>query len=65
MMINRIQEFCTHLFQINHLVVYGKVIHIFLKTFNSEIQKTEVLFTDQNSQPLKIKNKMNLNLINK
>ena len=65
MMINRIQEFCTHLFQINNLVVYQKVNHIFLKTSNSDIQKTEVLFTDQNSQPLKIKDKMNLNLTNK
>ena len=26
--------------------------HIFFKTFNSEFQKTEVWYTDQNSQPL-------------
>ena len=28
--------------------------HIFLQTFNSEFQKIEVWFTDQNSQPLEI-----------
>ena len=28
---------------------------IFLKTFNSEFQTTEVWFTDQNIQPLEIK----------
>ena len=31
--------------------------HIFLKTFNSELQAIEVWFTDQNSQPLEIKDK--------
>ena len=65
MMINRIQEFCTHLFQINHLVVYEKVNHIFLKISNSEIQKTEVLFYRSKYLTIKNKNKMNLNLINK
>ena len=33
--------------------------HIFLKTFNSEFQKIEVLFTDKSSQPLEIKDKIN------
>ena len=28
--------------------------HIFLKTFNSEYNETEVWFTDQNSKPLEI-----------
>ena len=37
--------------------------HVFLKTFNSEFQATEVCFTDQNSQPLEIEDKMNLTLI--
>ena len=37
--------------------------HIFLKTFNSEFQEIEVRFTDQNSQPLEIEEKINLTLI--
>ena len=38
--------------------------HIFLKTFNSEFHEMEVWFPDQNSQPLEIKDKMNLTLLN-
>ena len=34
--------------------------HIFLKTFNSEYDKIIVWFTDQNSQPLEIKDRINL-----
>ena len=37
--------------------------HVFLKTFNSEFQETEVWFTDQKSQPLQIEDKINLTLI--
>ena len=37
--------------------------HIFLKTFNSEFQDIEVWFTDQNSQPLEIEDKINLTLV--
>ena len=37
--------------------------HIFLKTFNSEFQTTEVWFTDQNRQPLEIKDRINLTLV--
>ena len=37
--------------------------HIFLKTFNSEYRKIIVWFTDQNSQPLEIKNRINLTMI--
>ena len=37
--------------------------HIFLKTFNSEFQAIEVWFTDQNSQPLEIEDKINLTLV--
>ena len=36
--------------------------HIFLKTFNSEFQENEVCFTDQNSQPLEIEDRINLTL---
>ena len=37
--------------------------HIFLKTFNSEFKSVEVSFTDQNSQPLEIENRINLALV--
>ena len=36
---------------------------IFLKTFISEFQAIEVWFTDQNSQPLEIEDKINLTLV--
>ena len=44
---------------------FGKLLeissknHIFLKTFNSEIQGTDVWFTDQSSQPLEIEDRIN------
>ena len=34
--------------------------HIFLKIFNSEFQNIQVWFTDQNSQPLEIEDRINL-----
>ena len=34
--------------------------HVFSKTFNSEFQDIEVWLTDQNSQPLEIKDSINL-----
>ena len=37
--------------------------HIFLKTINSEIKDIEVWFTDQNSQPLEIEDRINLILV--
>ena len=37
--------------------------HIFLKTFNSEFQELKVWFTDQNSRPLEVEDKINLTLI--
>ena len=37
--------------------------HIFLKTFNSKYQRIEVWFTHQNSQPLKIEDRINLTLV--
>ena len=39
--------------------------NVFLKTFNSEFYEIEVWFTDQNSQPLEIEDKINLTLITK
>ena len=37
--------------------------HIFLKTFNSEYDEIIVLFTDQNSKPLEIEDRINLTMI--
>ena len=37
--------------------------HIFLITFNSEFQAIKVWFTDQNSQPLEIEDRINLTLV--
>ena len=37
--------------------------HIFLKTFNSEFQGIKVWFTDQNSRPLEVEDKINSTLI--
>ena len=37
--------------------------HIFLKTLNSEFRNIEVWFTDQNSQPLELDDRINLTLV--
>ena len=37
--------------------------HILLKTFNSEYDKIEIWFTDQNSEPLEIEDRINLTLV--
>ena len=37
--------------------------HIFLKTFNSEYDEIVVWSTDQNSQPIEIKDRINLTMI--
>ena len=37
--------------------------HVFLKTFNSEFQEDKVWFTNQNSRPLEVEDKVNLTLI--
>ena len=42
------------------LLEISPMSHIFLKTFNSEFQDIEVWFTDQNSQPLDIEDRINL-----
>ena len=48
---------------------FGKLLeisptnHIFLKTFNSEYDEIKVWFTDQNSQPLQIEEKINLAML--
>ena len=37
--------------------------HIFFKTFNSEYGEIIVWFTDQNSQPLEIEDRINLTMV--
>ena len=37
--------------------------HIFLKTFNSEYNEIKAWFTDQNSQPLEIEDRINLTMV--
>ena len=37
--------------------------HIFLKTFNSQFQKIIIWFTDENSKPLEIEDRINLTLV--
>ena len=37
--------------------------HIFLKIFNSEYDEMKVWFTDQNSQPLEIEDRLNLTMV--
>ena len=37
--------------------------HIFLKTFNSEYDEIKVWFTDQNSQPLEVVDRINLTMV--
>ena len=39
--------------------------HIFLKTFNSEYDEIKTWFTDQNSKPLEIEDRINLTLVTK
>ena len=62
MIINKIQEYYTLLYQINLLVI-SPTNHIFLKTFNSEYNEIEVWFTDQNSKPLEIEDRINLTMV--
>ena len=37
--------------------------HIFLKTLNSEYDEIKVWFTDENSQPLEIEDRINLTMV--
>ena len=65
MIINKIHEYYILLFQINLLVAYQifLLLIIFLKIFNSEYDEIVVWFTDQNSQPLEIVDRIDLAMI--
>ena len=45
------------------LLEISPINHIFLKTFNSECDEIKSWFTDQNSQPLEIEDRINLTLV--
>ena len=51
------------LYAFGSLLEISPTNHIFLKTFNSEFQNIEVWFTDQNSQPLEIEDRINLTMV--
>ena len=57
-----IQEYCILLFLINRLVNYYlfNPNFLFFKTFDSEFSYIEVWFTDQNSNLIEIKDKINV-----
>ena len=50
-------------FLISYLLEISPTNHIFLKTFNSEYSKIKVWFTDQNSKPLEIEDRINLTMV--
>ena len=45
------------------LLETSPINHIFLKIFNSEYDKTKLWFTDQNSQPLEIEDRINSTMV--
>ena len=45
------------------LLEISPINHIFLKTFNSEYDEIIIWFTDQNSQPLEIQDRINLTMV--
>ena len=66
MITNKIQEFYITFVpnkSCGNLLEISSKNHIILKTFNLEFQKIEVWFTDQDSPPLEIEDKINLTLI--
>ena len=66
MIINKVQEYYTLLFQnktFGSLLEISPTNHIFLKIFNSEYDEIIVWFTDQNSQPLEIEDRINLTMV--
>ena len=67
MIISMIQESCMYLFVINHLVscfiLWLDKTFIFFTTYNSKFSYVDVWFIDQNSQPLKVEDKINITLV--
>ena len=46
-----------------NLLEISPTYHTFLKTFNSEQDEIEIWFTDQNSNPLEIEDRINLTMV--
>ena len=66
MIIIKIQEYYTRLFQINRLVAYQKFLQqiiFFKKPFNSDYHETKVWLTDQNIKQLEIGDRINLTMV--
>ena len=66
MVINKIQVTYLHFFlnkPHGSPLKNSPKIYIYLNTFNSEFQAIEVWFTDRNSQPLEIEDRINLALV--
>ena len=65
MTINKIQKSYTFVPNkpFGSLLEISPTNHIFLKTFNSEFSDIKVWFTDQNSQPLEIEDRINLTMV--
>ena len=63
--IKKIQEPCMPLFQISlgQLLDISPKNVLFSKMFDSEFSYIEVWFTDQNSKPLEIEDKINIILV--
>ena len=66
MIINKIQE-CLYTFIPNKpfgsLLEISPTNHVFLKKFNSEYDEIKLWFTDQNSKPLEIEDRINLTIV--
>ena len=60
---NDYQQDSSILYAFGSLLEISPPNHVFLKTFNSEFHDIEVWFTNQNSQPLAIENRINLTLV--
>ena len=45
------------------LLAVSRTNHVFLKTFNSECDEIKIWFTDQNSQPLEIEDRIHLTMV--
>ena len=63
MIISKIQDSFVPNKPFGSLLEISPTNHIFLKTFNSKYKNIEVWFTDQNSQPLEIEDRINLTLV--
>ena len=62
MIVNKIEEFCVHLFLIDCLVSFY-IFHTIILYFYSEFSYIKVWFSDQNSKPLEIEEQIRIILV--